>query len=288
MGRLLLLRLLGPLVGRTLWLSYPVASVAGRVAWHTQRGRRRNLIRNMLPLVDGDRGRARAEGLRAYQEVARYWVDLVSLPYRSMADFERDHLRIENDRWLAVLDRACPIIAVSAHTADVELAIQALTYRGRPFVALVEELDPPPLAAYLTRLRTAAGGRFYEANFAGLRGLLEAIERGEIVGMMGDRDLQGRGICVELAGRQVRLPRGPWELARRTGALVLPVFTIRERRDHFTVRFEEPFGIPRGPDEELDIEAAARRWAGTLEAHLRRNPGQWTVLEDFWAVHRCG
>lgn len=288
MLRLACLRLSAPIVGRMPWLFYQVALIAGRVAWEISPTRRRNLVRNMLPFVEGDQRRARAAGLRAFQNVARYWVDLTTLPHRRLATFERDHIHLIGGEHLHVLDRAGPVVVVSAHTGNAELVIQALTYRGRPFAALVETLDPPQFADSLLRLRSVAGGRFYEANFAGVRACLEALRGGGLVGVMGDRDIQGSGVPAVIAGRSVRLPRGPWELARRSGAVVLPVLTARRGADDFDVYVEEAFCVHPGGDPEAEVRRAVDRWAAVLERHLRRDPGQWTVLEDFWEAHRCG
>jgi KDO2-lipid IV(A) lauroyltransferase len=106
--------------------------------------------------------------------------------------------------------------------------------------------------------------------------------------MMADRDLQNTGVCVELAGRHVKLPRGPWELARRSGATVIPMFTARKGgTDDFALYVYEPFKV--GCDGEVDpVQAGAERFARVLEEHLKREPGQWAVLEDFWRVHGCG
>ncbi|MCK9517557.1 MAG: lysophospholipid acyltransferase family protein [Dehalococcoidia bacterium] len=288
MIKLLLLRLLAPILGRATWAAYPLAGLVGWAAWHTRRGTRRRLIRNLLPFCDGDQERARREGLRAYQNVARYWVDLCSLPYRELKGFERRHITIEHPERMAALEAPGPVVAISAHTGNPEFAIQSLTYRGRAFVAVVEELRPRRFSRELLRRRSSAGGKFYEANFGGVRACLDALHRGELVGLMGDRDIQDTGICTELAGRRVKLPRGPWEIARRTNALVLPVLTRRDSRDNFTVRLEEPFRMEVTGDPESDVRKAVERWAEILEAHIRREPAQWAVLEDFWAVHRCG
>ncbi|MGE5595552.1 MAG: lysophospholipid acyltransferase family protein, partial [Hyphomicrobiales bacterium] len=282
MTKLVLLRLLAPVLGRARWLAYPLATLVGRVAWETCPGARRNITRNLLPFCDGDRERARAEGREAYQNVARYWVDLCTLPYRQMRNFERDHLTIVNAEWLCALEEPGPVVAVSAHTGNPELVVQALTYRGRPFVAVVEALRPEAFSKELLRRRSSAGGKFYEATFSGVRACLDALRRGELVGLMGDRDIQGTGLCVTLAGREVKLPRGPWELARRTGALVVPVLTSRKSHDNFTIYLHEPFRVDQTGDAELDVRKAVERWAEVLEAHLRREPGQWAVLEDFW------
>ncbi|HEX6031150.1 MAG TPA: hypothetical protein VFY90_06945 [Tepidiformaceae bacterium] len=288
MIRLWALRLVAPLAGRFPWAFYPLATAAGWVAWYTRPRERRNIIRNMGPLCEGDAARIKREGIKAYQNVARYWVDLVSLPNRDMSRFEAEHLTIVHAEWLAVLEAPGPIVAVSAHTGNAELAVQALTWRGRPYVALVEALQPPAVADYLQRLRSAPGGSFYHANIEGLKALIGALRRGEMIGMMGDRDLQNTGVCVELAERHVKLPRGPWELARRAGATVVPMFTARKGgSDDFTLYVYEPFKL--GCDGETDpVQAGAERFARVLEEHLKREPGQWAVLEDFWRVHGCG
>lgn len=288
MIRLWALRLLAPIVGRYPGPFYPVASAVGWLAWQLVPHQRRRIARNMLPLCAGDRRRARREGRVAYQNIARYWVDLVSVPHRDMSRFEAQHLRIHNAERLTALESPGPVVAVSAHTGNAELAVQALTWRGRPYVALVQVLEPPAVADYVQRLRAAAGGSFHEADFQGLKAVIGALRRGELVGVMGDRDIQGTGVCVEMAGRRVKLPRGPWELARRTHALVVPMFTSRTAAETFELFVEEPFHVHCTADQEADVRVAAERFARVLESHLRRDPGQWAVLEDFWKVHGCG
>jgi KDO2-lipid IV(A) lauroyltransferase len=242
----------------------------------------------MLPLVDGDPARAQKAAKAASVNVGQYYVDLCTLPYRDIATFDATNLDIVGAEKLEALKAAGPVVALSAHTGNAELAIQALTVRGRPFAALVEPQHPRSWARYLLRLRSSAGGRFYEANFRGIRACIETLQEGGLVGFMADRDLQGNGLCVPLAGNCVRLPRGPWEIARRADALVYPMFANRVRHDHFRVYVEDPFRVERTEDEESDIAGAIQRFARLLEMHLRRDPSQWAVTEDFWKAHACG
>ena len=288
MIKLWALRLVTVVVGPRPRLFYPILSGVAWLSWYLLPAQRARISRNMLPLCDGDRGRARREGRKALQNVARYWIDLVSVPHRDMSRFEAEHINIHDADRLAALEAPGPVVAVSAHTGNAELAVQALTWRGRPYVALVEVLEPPSVARHVQRLRASAGGSVHEADFQGLKAIIGALRRGELIGVMGDRDIQRSGVCVTLAGRQVKLPRGVWELARRTDALIVPMFTTRSHRDHFELFVEEPFRVPCTDDEADDVRVAVERFATILEAHLRREPGQWAVLEDFWKVHACG
>lgn len=287
-NRLWWMRAIHPLASRYPGAFYRVASVAAAVAWVVRRDLRRNLVRNMLPICDGDLPQAKRASKEAMRHVAQYYVDLATLPRRDISTFEARHLEIFHAERLDILATPGPLVIVSAHTGNAELAIQALTYRGRPFVALVEALEPRELAAYLLKLRSSAGGTFHEATFGGVRAMLAALKEGQIAGVMGDRDIQDTGVCVTFCGRRVRVPRGPWELARRFDAPVLPVFSARKHGDQFRIDVGEGFRVARTGDLECDIRGAAERYVRLLEAQLRRDPGQWTVLEDFWKVHGCG
>lgn len=287
-GRALAMKAANRLAGRWPAPFYAIAPAVARVTWALNPVLRRRVVRNLLPVCDGDRERARREGRRALQHVLAYYLDLVTLPWREMSRFEAEHLEVYHGERLDLLRSNGAVLLVSAHTGNAELAIQALTYRGRSFVALVERLEPRDWAEYMLRLRSSAGGTFLEANFAGVRACIETLRNGGVVGMMGDRDIQHTGVCTQLFGKAVRLPRGPWELARRTDALVIPIFSSRKRGDQFRIDVEEPFRVATTEDADADIRAAVERFAGLLEQHLRRDPGQWAVLEDFWGVHGCG
>lgn len=288
MIKLRLLRIGVPLASRFPWFFYRLAWVGGLVAWALKPRMRGRVIRNLLPLFEGDAGKARRGSLKVFQNVARYYVDIATLPSRDMGKYERDHMQIVHAERLDLLHQSRPIIVLSAHTGNPELAVQALTFRGRPFTALVEELRPPALGAYFLRLRSAAGGTFYEADLGGVRAILGTLKNGGLVALIGDRDLQNSGTCVELFGLRVKLPRGPFDLARRTDALILPVFCSRNGIDDMIVWVEEPMRVAMSDEPERDVQGATQQWATILEQHLRREPDQWTVTEDFWKVHGCG
>ncbi|KAA0237303.1 hypothetical protein EDM76_06695 [bacterium] len=289
MVKLFLLRLGVPLGGRFPALFYRLAWLTGRVAWYLMPRTRDRVVGNLLPFCDGNRERARHASKEVFTHIARYYVDLATLPRRDLESFGREYIRLVNgERGTRLIAKPGPIIVLSAHSGNPELAVQAFTYHGRPFVALVEPLEPPELARYLLRLRSSAGGSFHEADMGGIRACIDALRQGQLVAMVADRDIQDSGVCVEMCGRKVKLPRGAFELARRTHATLLPILCIRDGLDHQVAFIEEPYCVAKTDDPGEDVRRAAQRWAGLLEEHIRRFPGQWKILEDFWKVHACG
>lgn len=277
-----------PVVTRFPRPFYRISGLTGLAMWWLRKDIRENVKRNQSVLWGGDERRARREGRRVCMYVSQYYVDLTQVSRLNLGTFERDHLELNHAEHLRAIEEPGPVIALSAHMGNAEFAIQALTARGRQFAALVERQEPPEWSKFILDLRSAAGGKFYEAGYQGLRACIHALDEGHIVGLMGDRDIQGTGMPVQFFGRWVRLPRGPWELARRSNALVLPIFSSRKKDWDFRVYIEEPFRVRRSEDSEADIREAVERFARILEKQLRRDPGQWTVLEDFWTVHGCG
>jgi len=263
------------------------AHFAARAAWRLRPKTRQRVIRNILPACDGNRALARRLSRAVLEHVADYYLELLALPAVNVSTLERDLLQVVNRDHLAILASDEPVIAVSAHMGSPELAIQGLLGRQRAFVAIIEPLIDRAFAARLLRLRESAGGKFVEATPGGMMHAIRALRRGAVLGMMGDRDLQGTGVCVTLLERRVRVPRGPWEIARRTGSVVLPGFCARLPGGRVRVTFEEPFRVDKTPDAHRDIVTAAQRWVSLFERHLRSDPGQWVVLEDFWANHAC-
>ena len=282
------LRVGAPVAGRFPRAGYALAQAAAWVLWTLRGNARERLADNLLPACDGDRERAREAARRAFRNAAKYHVDLATLAYRDHASYERDHLQVVGEEHIPALFEPGPLIVASAHAGNPELALVAVAQRGRRWVELVEALKPSALGREMARLREIAGGRVVEADMAGTREALRELRAGGMVTLLADRDLGGGGVCTTLLGRRVRLPRGPWELARRSGATVVPLFLARRGTYDQTVWIEEPFTVPSEGDREEAVGAAAQHWANLFGAHLRRDPGQWTVLEDFWEVHACG
>ena len=81
----------------------------------------------------------------------------------------------------------------------------------------METIDDPALQAYFVRTRGALGIHIVGLREA-RRELMAALERGEPVGIVGDRDLTGGGMPVRLFGAPTSLPLGPALVAIESGA----------------------------------------------------------------------
>jgi len=181
------------------------------------------------------------------------------------------------------------IVFVTAHLGHWEMASHVASpgLRREVHVVREEELDPraQKFLEDLLRDHVEAG---YHTHFASgdprLASILaEALRRGEIVALQGDRPRsQGRTVTVGLFGQPMQLPVGPPALARATSVSLLPLFCLREGRLRYRIVVREPIRVPHTSNREADIAAAATAFAAHLEWAIREAPHQWFCFRKLW------
>ena len=113
--------------------------------------------------------------------------------------------------------------------------------------------------------------------------LLEALRKGHLVALQGDRPRAGsQTVEVTLFDKPYDLPAGPFVLARAAGVPLLPVFVLREARLRYRTVFHEPIRVPVTPDRDADVRAAAREMAQAIACAIGRQPHQWFCFRDLW------
>ncbi len=122
-----------------------------------------------------------------------------------------------------------------------------------------------------------------ESPMGGLLDVTDAIERGEIVCLMGDRCLEGEGIETEFLGENALFPSAAFHIASRTGCAILALFAIREKRHtHFIAEY--------GPEIHPEWKGRDRRnlkpyldiYVKKLEQLCMEHPYQCFLFENIW------
>jgi lauroyl/myristoyl acyltransferase len=193
------------------------------------------------------------------------------------------------EHWNAVASSASGFVMVTAHLGMYEVSSMLPVPNGPRHVHLVREPEVDPRAQEFIRqsVRTVEGSH-YTMHFQTadpLQGMtfLDALRRGEIVAMQGDRPRTGsRTVDATLFGRPIALPSGPAALARTAGVPMLPVFAIREGRRRCRIVFCPPVAVPLTDDRNADLTWAMGRVAAEVEGAVRSTPEQWFVFRELW------
>jgi len=112
-----------------------------------------------------------------------------------------------------------------------------------------------------------------------------ALNRGEIVGMLGDRTFRGEGtVARQFLGAQARFPSGPFRLAallKRPMVLMFGLYRGDNRYDIYFERLVDAWQAPRVA-RDLLLEQAMQRYVERLEHYCRDAPYNWYNFYDFW------
>jgi len=266
-------------------LMYMLAALVGTASFYLSPTKRRAVVSNLRHVLGRDAAaHAIDRNSRAiYRSVASYYVDLLSVPRLNVAQLRSSRVREKGYEHLAsALAEGHGVILATVHYGCPELALQAARAWGIEILVLTEPIAPPELSELFDRLRASHGHRFMPAGLAGGREAIRTLRRGGAVLLAVDRDIQGHGIRVPFFDAPAAVPVGAVELARRTGAPIIPAVSHRLADGTALVTLEAAVELVWSDDRRADTVASIRRVLERFEGHIRSDPGQWLVLEPLW------
>jgi lauroyl/myristoyl acyltransferase len=195
---------------------------------------------------------------------------------------------VDPERWAELCRSEGGFILVTGHLGNWEVGSMLPATAGARPVHVVREAEADPRAQqYISELISRRCGDLYVTHFAedpqlGMQ-LLDALRRGEIVALQGDRPRAGgRAVTVELFGRPFPLPVGPAALARAAGVPLVPVFVFREGRRRYRCDVRPPIRVAPAADRHAGIDQALRSFAAELERAIAGEPHQWFCFRRLW------
>jgi predicted LPLAT superfamily acyltransferase len=113
----------------------------------------------------------------------------------------------------------------------------------------------------------------------------ECLERGEIVGILGDRTLKSdKTARCDFFGTPATFPQGPLLLASIVKAPVVLFFGLYHGGRRYSIHFEpfaDEISIGR-KDRSAQLQPFIARYAARLEHYCRLAPYNWFNFYDFW------
>lgn len=192
------------------------------------------------------------------------------------------------DRYVGKLG---PIVGVSLHMGNWELAIWPLTVSGKRPAAIYRSVNNPYVDQYLRSQRADIypGGLFGRGKVEGDHGdnrktarlITDFVRRGGQLGMV--CDLYDRsGIPVPFFGREARTQAIGAMIARRVGARIWMSCCVRVgTSSHFRVRLRE-LRVPRSSNQAADVREIMVEMQKQFEEWVREFPEQWMWSNRRW------
>jgi predicted LPLAT superfamily acyltransferase len=246
-------------------------------------------LRRRFPGIDGLR--LWAMRYRHFLSFGRVLVDraYAFLGMLGHVQFERDgHEVIEQ-----VLGEGKGVILLSAHLGNWELAAYCLggfMSGGRrvPVNAVMFKGESEKVEKQLKRASGEPPFRIIASNDSLQASIecMEALKRGEVVAIHGDRLLGSGGVRVPFLGSTAKFPTGAFVLAANSGAPVVFTFANRlgVRRYALVARGPHQFQYESRSQRDENLKQWVGQYAAMLEDLLQKYPLQWHNFYMFWDV----
>jgi len=274
-----------------VWPAYAIARAVGDLSYLFQARSRRHVKDNMRHVLgpSADEKEVSRATREVFRNVTRYYADLIRLPRIDPHRLLEQGLNVHGlENLKNALAQGKGVVLVSAHYGNPELTVQALAAIDVYAYVLTEPLQPRQLSDLTHRLRSTHGHIYRPVSMSSVKGALRYLRQGKLVAILCDRDIQKTGQLLPLCGCPARFPVGAAMLAVRTGAQVVPAFSQRRGPGRNEVWIEPPLSLERTGDEEHDVRAITEKILARFEEYLRRDPGQWMVLEPVWEQECAG
>ncbi|MBU2578200.1 lysophospholipid acyltransferase family protein [Patescibacteria group bacterium] len=191
------------------------------------------------------------------------------------------------DRLDTALQRGKGVIMLTAHFGAKQLLQIALALKGYPINQIHYHMQSGELSfiqkhvAQRHRIKIEAQ---IPVNFIPANGFLrtgfKCLKDNQVLIMAGDgiglKQHMNKSYCpFDIFGKQMLFPIGPAAMTRRTGAVLLPAFVVRQKMSHHII-FEPPLEVGSKKDQNVTAD-----YVKLLEGHIRQNPWQWEFWEEL-------
>ncbi len=216
-----------------------------------------------------------------YRQLGAGLIELLRLPVIDRAYVDR-YVTIEGRHHVEdAVASGRPVIFLTGHYGNWELSSIVAALRGYPITALARAQEKfPRLYRLLVSYRESKGCTIVHKGGA-VRRLLAALEHRQFIGIVGDQASR-QGLFVEFFGRLALFAPGPFELAYRKDALIVPAFIRRVRGPFHRLIIESPISLSRETPEDAAVRTGIEQFAGLLSRHISADPSQWLWMHKRW------
>lgn len=246
---------------------------------------RSNVESNISHVLDEPEhsARVRRTARSIFQVNALNVASLLRSPHQGPEDLSKA-LTLPHRGW-EVIDEALSagsgVIVLTAHLGSFDTIGSAVAARGYEMHALTARTTNRFTFEFISFLRQSHGIRLIEASSEGVRESIEVLRAGHILCLLSDRDFFLNGPEVTFFGEETTLPVGAVRLARETGALIVPMFTIRQGKKS-ALLIEPAMAIERTRNRDDDVAAGMKRTTAALETAISTAPDQWVMFQRVW------
>jgi KDO2-lipid IV(A) lauroyltransferase len=218
---------------------------------------------------------------RTYKNFAKMTLEYMRFPVYKKGEI-LSLCRIEDLEQIdRVLENGKGGVLLAGHFGNWELMGAAVAQKGYPVSYLVGEQHNKKVDDRMNSCRTLMGVGIIHMGVS-VRGVIKALRKNEIIGLLSDQDAGREGVFVDFFGIPSSTHQGPAAFALKTGAPIIFGTTIhlphgRHRLVYELLTFDHLNGVT--PE---NIREVTQAYSSLLERWIRRYPDHWFWMHRRW------
>ncbi len=275
-------------IGQSLALAFPlrvgytIATLLARAQYAFSRKDRLVVYGNLRAIFpDMDEKEICRLAKEVFVNFAKYLVDFFRFEKVSKEYIEKYIKVVGRENLDSALHEGKGVIALTAHIGNYELGGAVISLLGYNFNAVALNHKSKQVNEFFIGQRSRTGVKVIPLGST-LRRCYEALRKGEVVALVGDRDFSNHGIITEFFGKKSMIPKGPAAFYVKAGAAIVPGFLIRMPDDTFELRFERQISCRLTGDTAADEKKVTDLCIDAIEDYIKKYPSQWYMFRRFW------
>jgi len=260
----------------------------GRVAFTVVRSRRNVALRNLQTAFGREKSSRELETVakKTFSNLGMTLVEFLRMPRLGMSYYQR-YARVEGwDHLRRALEGGNGVIALTFHFGNWELPGLGASFFGYPIVALAQRIHNPWIDRYVRRTRKATGVTILPKRKV-TQQVIKHLRQGKIVAIFVDqRERTKSQVFVDFFGKRASTTPSPVIFSLRTGAPMIPLFTVREKNTCHRVIIGAPLVPKTTGDTDKDLSTNTEAYTKILEGMIRKHPDQYFWLHNRWGAKK--
>lgn len=218
-----------------------------------------------------------------YRHFLNVIVEIAHIPRKLHETNWRDYVTLRDaDQVVDALLRDRPVITISGHFGNWEMAGYVFGIFGVPSYSVARTLDNRFLDRFLRRFRERTGQHVIPKK-GGYDQIVEVLQGNRMLSFLADQDAGSRGLFVEFFGRPASTHKAIALMALEHRCPILVGYAKRTGE-----QFHYEVGCVGGIDPEKldgvagDVQAVTQRFTTLLEQVIRLAPEQYLWLHRRW------
>ena len=177
------------------------------------------------------------------------------------------------------------VVGISAHFGSFSLMLLHLGKLGYPVHTIIRPARDVIMEKSFQVHRARMNFRTILSlpRLTCIRQSLKVLHAKEVVVVLMDQNTDAKtGVFVDFFGQKAGTATGAVIFAMRTGAPILPMFTVRDGKDSHKIIIEPHFYLDIKPTEEETLQCNVQRITNIIEKYIRQYPAEWGWMNKRW------